>query len=87
MNALDIIDQVPELGRLIALEIQKNIHPNKDAIPQNEAFRNYGRAWIEKQLNRGLLNPKFHGSRKMYSKSEIERVKAKENAAARLIMK
>lgn len=84
MSALDIIDKVPEFAYLVALELKKISSPMEDAITQNEAFRIYGRAWVERQVERGRLSPCYHGSRKMYSRAELERVKAKENAVARL---
>ena len=87
MSALDIIDQVPEFARLVALEIRKNLSPQEDAISTNEAYRRYGRAWVERWTGLKQLHPHSHGSKKMYSISEIERVKAKENEAARLVLK
>ena len=87
MSALEIIDQVPEFARLVALEIQRNINPHMDEISTNEAHRRYGRSWVEKWTSLGQLHPKTHGVKRLYSVSELERVKAKENEAARLVMR
>ena len=87
MSALEILDQVPEFAELVAREIQRLMEPHKDEITQNEAYRRYGRGWIDRYTEIKQLHPQFHGAKKMYSISEIERVKAKENVAARLKMK
>lgn len=87
MSALEIIDQVPEFARLVALELRKNLSPHEDEISTNEAYRRYGRSWVEKWAGLGQLHPQTHGSKRMYSIAELERVKAKENEAARLVLK
>ena len=88
MSALEILDQVPEFAQCLAREIQRLMEPHKDEITQNEAYRRYGRGWIDRYAEMNLLHPQYHGTKKkMYSISEIERVKAKENVAARLKMK
>lgn len=87
MSALEIIDQVPEFARLVALEIRKNLNPHEDEISTNEAYRRYGRAWVERWTGLKQLNPQFHGGKKIYSISELERVKVKENESAKLVFK
>lgn len=87
MSALEIIDQVPEFARLVALEIRRNMDPHQDEISTNEAYRRYGRSWVEKWTSLDQLHPQNHGSKKIYSVAEIERVKAKENEIARLVLK
>ena len=87
MSALEIIDQVPEFARLVALEIRRNLNPHEDEISTNEAYRRYGRSWVERWTGLNQLHPQFHGGKKMYSISEMERVKAKENEAAKLVFK
>lgn len=87
MTALELIDQVPEFAKCVAFELGKIMEPHKDVISTNEAYKRYGRAWIRKWTERGQLHPQCHGIMKTYSISEIERVKAKENVAARLVIK
>ena len=84
MSALEIIDQVPEFARLVALELKRNLEPHEDEISQNEAWKRYGRGWIVKLTERGLLHPICHANKRCYSISECERIKAKENVVARL---
>ena len=87
MSALEIIDQVPEFARLVALEIKRNLNPSEDEISAREAHRRYGRSWVEKWTELRQLHPIAHGIKKLYSVAELERVKAKENEAARLVLK
>lgn len=85
MSALEIIDQVPEFARLIALELRKNESPSKDLVTTTKAYELYGRAWVDRHAEKGNINPIYRGNKKMYSIAEIERVVAKENTAARLL--
>ena len=87
LNAIDIIDQVPELARLIVFEMQKIQKPQSDLMSTSQAFKEYGQAWVKKHLEDGQLKVVKHGNRKMISRSEMERAKAKENAVARIVVK
>ena len=87
MSALELIDQVPEFAKCVAFELGKIMEPHKDVISTNEAYKRSGRARIKKWTDRGQLHPPCHRLMKTYSISEIERVKAKENVAARLVIK
>ena len=87
MSALEIIDQVPEFAKCLVLEMNKLTKPHEDVISTNEAYHRYGRAWVEKWTKMGQLHQICRGNRKTYSISELERVKAKENIAARIVSK
>lgn len=87
MSALEIIDQVPEFASLVALELKKIMAPQEDEISTNEAYEIYGRGWIQKQTERKELHPQFRGNKKVFSRAEIERARAKENAVARFAIK
>lgn len=84
MNTIDIIDQVPELAKLIALYIKADLAPMEDLITSNRAYKDYGRSWVEGYTKRGVLQPKVHGKKRLYSRAEIERIVAKENEIARI---
>ena len=51
------------------------------------AQREYGQAWVKRLLASGGLKVVYHGNRKMLSRAELERAKAKENVAARLVIR
>lgn len=77
MTKLEIIDQVPEFACLVAMELKKIMNPAEDLISQSKAFKEYGRSWVEKWTARKALTPVFHGNKKMYSRSELERILVK----------
>lgn len=85
MNPIEIIDQVPEFARLVVLEMEKIQRPQKDRMSTREAYREYGQAWVMRQVEAGVLKVVKHGNRKLISRSELERIKAKENACARIV--
>lgn len=84
-SIIQIIDEVPEIARLLVLEMDKIQKPQGDLMSTSAAFREYGQAWVTRNVDAGRLKTLWHGNRKMLSRSEMERLKAKENAAARLI--
>lgn len=87
IGLLEIIDQVPELARLLVLEEERIRRPQADLMSKSEAMREYGQAWVKRMLERDALKVIYHGNRKMLSRSEMERVKAKENVSAKLVLR
>lgn len=87
MSALEILDQVPEFAQCLALELRRIQNPHEDAISTNEAYKRYGRGWVEKMTAMKHLHPQHHGNKRIFSISELERAKAKENVVARLVIK
>lgn len=87
VSILQIIDEVPEIARLLVLEMDRINKPQSDMMSSSQAFREYGQAWVKKHLASGELRTLRHGNRKMVSRAEMERIKAKENAAARLLIR
>lgn len=86
-SILQIIDEVPEIARLLVLEMDRINKPQSDLMSTSQAFREYGQAWVKKLLEAKALRVVRHGNRKMLSRAEMERVKAKENTAARLLVR
>lgn len=80
---LQIIDEMPEVARLLVLEMDKIRRPHSDLISKSAAKKEYGHSWVENQIKRGL-KVIYHGNRKMVSRADLERMKAKENAVARI---
>lgn len=87
IGLLEIIDQVPEIARLLVLEEEKIRRPQADLMSKSAAMREYGQAWVKRMIDKGMLKIIYHGNRKMLSRSEMERVKAKENVSARLVLR
>ena len=82
-----LIDHIPDFAQLMALELKKIHAPYQDAISCREAYKRYGRAWIRRYTEFKELHPEYIGSRKMYSVSEIERVRVKAREAPKLIFR
>ena len=60
----------------LAAMMVKKIRPLDDEISMNEAYRSYGRAWVEDQRRRGNITPRSRGNRLILSRSELETVRA-----------
>lgn len=86
-SILQIIDEVPEIARLLVLEMDRINKPQSDLMSTNQAYREYGQAWVKKLLQAKAIRVIRHGNRKMLSRAEMERVKVKENTAARLLIR
>lgn len=86
---VDIIGMVPELARLIVLEMQKINNPQSDEISTNEAHRRFGRRWVVEHTKAGNLKRVYRGNRKFYSISQCEWLRemewAKDRETPRLI--
>lgn len=60
----------------LAAMMVKKIHPIKDELTKNAACREYGRGWIEKQILEGNLTPRVKGQQRIFSRAEIETLRA-----------
>lgn len=75
----DIGRQAQQLSLLLeplAAMMVKKIHPIKDEMTKNAACREYGRGWIEKQILDGNLTPRIKGQQRIFSRAEIEMLRA-----------
>ena len=63
--------ELPNFAMMIAREIHKLQTESKEMISQNEAFRRYGRANIEKWKAQGRLTPTLQGKRIYYRTKQL----------------
>lgn len=63
---------------LIADAIVKRTCPVEDEISTSEAYALYGRRWVEDHLRTGLLHRSAIGNRLVYSRHELECLRASE---------
>lgn len=72
---VDVMNDMMSGSDLLAAAIVKRLSPEADEINKTEAYERYGRGWIDKMTDKGLLHPRRKGSSKnspvMYSKHEI----------------
>lgn len=75
----DIIDIITASAAMGAAEVIRQLRPADDRISQRQAFRDYGRAFVESHANQ--LSTYANGNRKMFSRAELERIKAAKSVA------
>ena len=63
---------------LIADAIIKRPRPLEDELSTSEAYGLYGRRWVEDRLRTGLLHRSAIGNRLVYSRHELECLRASE---------
>lgn len=63
---------------LIADAIIKRTRPLEDELSTSEAYDLYGRRWVEDRLRTGLLHRSAIGNRLVYSRHELECLRASE---------
>ena len=76
MRALsDVMYETMTAADLLAAAIVKRMQPSKDEITQREAYRRYGKKWINDATEQNLLHTRRKGdalnSPVMYSLTEI----------------
>lgn len=60
----------------LAAMMVKKIRPVEDELSTNAAYKAFGRAWVEDQRRRGNLSPIVKGQRLVWSRSELETLRA-----------
>ena len=74
------------LTPMVALFVRE-INPKKDEISKNKAFKDYGRAWIEDQIERGNLCTRRKGNVLLVSRAAVELLKKAETSSAEFLIK
>lgn len=75
----DIGIQAQQLSLLLeplAAMMVKKIHPVRDELTKNAAYREYGRTWIDEQIRLGNLVPRAKGQQRILSRADIETLRA-----------
>jgi hypothetical protein len=66
--------ELPNFARMVAYELHKLQTESKELISQNEAYRRYGRAQIEKWRKQGRITPRQEGNRIYYKTKQLQRL-------------
>lgn len=61
-------------ARMVAVELHSIITDSKEMISQNEAYRRYGRAQIEKWKRQGRLTTRQEGTRIFYKTKQLQKL-------------
>lgn len=71
----------------LAAMMVKKIHPVRDDLTKNAACREYGRGWIEEHIRNGDLTPRIKGQQHIFSRAEIEALRAVSMQAPQVFVK
>jgi hypothetical protein len=66
--------ELPNFARMVAYELHKLQTESKELISQNEAFRMYGRAQIQKWKAQNRLTPTIQGKRIYYKTKQLQKL-------------
>lgn len=61
-------------ARMVAIELHSIMTDSKEMVSQNEAYRRYGRAQIEKWKRQGRLIPHQEGTRIFYKTKQLQKL-------------
>lgn len=61
-------------ARMVAIELHSIMTDGKEMISQNEAYRRYGRAQIERWKKQGRLIPRQEGNRIYYRNKQLQKI-------------
>lgn len=61
-------------ARMVAVELHSIMTDSKEMISQNEAYRRYGRAQIEKWKKQGRLTTHQEGTRIFYKTKQLQKL-------------
>lgn len=76
-----------QLSELIADAILRRTSPVSDEISESEAQKAYGTRWLNRMRDGGLAEYSRCGNKKLYSRHQLDCLKAAERESARLVMR
>ena len=82
----DLMEQAETISNLVADAILKRTSPVKDDMSEREARRAYGTRWLKAMREKGLADAHRIGGRWIYSRHQLDCLRAAEREHARLIM-
>lgn len=88
MSSIEVLSRdYAQVSELIAGAIIKKMKPVDDELSENEAQKAYGTRWLNRMRDAGLAQFARIGNKKVYSRHQLDCLKAAEREQARLIMK
>lgn len=87
MKAIEIIaEELAEYSDIIADAILKKTAPVKDDITESQARQCYGARWLKRMKDDGLAEWHRVGGRVLYSRHQLDCLRAAERQRSRLII-
>lgn len=88
MNSIEhIAANFEQVSILIADAIIARTNPVKDDMSENEAQEAYGTRWLNTMRDKGLATFSRIGNKKIYSRHQLDCLRAAEREQARLVFK
>lgn len=88
MNEIGLqAQQLANLLEPLAAMMVKKIHPIQDEVSMNAAYRDYGRAWVERHRLNGNITPRQKGQRLVLSRAELETLRAVDDATPKVVIR
>lgn len=71
---------------LIADAVVKKVYPVQDDLSTREAYKAYGRVWIEEKVMEGKVRGRRVGGKVIYSRHELDTLRAVERSQGKAIL-
>lgn len=66
------VEKLLEAADLVADCIMRRVMPRADDLTAREAYKAYGRAWVERAVAEHLIAPTYQGNKTIYSRAELD---------------
>lgn len=83
----DIMQELESCSNLIAEAIIRKTNPYSDDISENQARKAYGIKWLRKMKAEGLAKYARVGGRVLYSRHQLDCLRAAEREQAKMIFR
>jgi len=80
------MEQAETFSELVADAIIKKTVPIKDDMSERQAAAAFGTRWLRKMKEQGLANPHYVGNKIVYSRHQLDCLRAAERQQARLLL-
>lgn len=74
MHPFSTAKEMQVFARMVAVELHSIMTDSKEMVSQNEAYRRYGRAQIERWKKQGRLIPRQEGNRIYYRNKQLQKL-------------
>lgn len=83
----DIMEQASMFSELVADAILKKTAPIKDDMSERQAMSAYGSKWLRRMREDGLATPHRIGGKVLYSRHQLDCLRAAERKVAQLLIR
>jgi len=80
-------ERLEAISERAADKIIRGCIPLESELSESKARQLYGDKWIRRKKDSGEIHPRRHGSKTLFNRSELDRLRAKEREPASLVFK